>query len=325
MASAGGSGLAGGIASIGEGSLILEESAVFGNSADFYGGLLNQSADMEIRNSSIYGNAGQLATIYNVSFTTSATLAVRSSTIANNNGSFVIYTFAHTAGNIASIVLENSILHGPSTHCGADRVEGAGAATIISVGHNIAGDDTCNLTATGDLPNTDPRLASPGDNDGPTPTLALLDGSPALDAGNDATCPVNDQRGLPRLDRDGNGDGGGDGNPCDIGAYEAPSLLNAAPIADEIIASNTGWGSFPVTLTASDADQDPLTYSIVTQPSHGTLSGTAPNLTYKPFPGFMGWDNFTFKVNDGKVDSNTAAVSVRVFNNYALFLPSLVR
>jgi len=67
-----------------------------------------------------------------------------------------------------------------------------------------------------------------------------------------------------------------------------------------------------VTLTGSDADGDPLAYSIVAGPANGTLSGTAPNLTYTPGPNANGADSFTFKANDGTSDSNVATVSITV-------------
>ena len=67
-----------------------------------------------------------------------------------------------------------------------------------------------------------------------------------------------------------------------------------------------------VPLTASDADGDSLTYSVVTPPTHGTLSGTAPSLTYTPTANYLGPDSFTFKTNDGAADSNTATVSITV-------------
>jgi hypothetical protein len=51
---------------------------------------------------------------------------------------------------------------------------------------------------------------------------------------------------------------------------------------------------------------------VVTNPSHGTLSGTAPNLTYKPAASYHGTDSFTFKANDGQADSNTATVSITI-------------
>ena len=67
-----------------------------------------------------------------------------------------------------------------------------------------------------------------------------------------------------------------------------------------------------ITLTGSDDCNDPLSYLVVTPPAHGTLTGTAPNLTYTPASGFTGADSFTFKVNDGVNDSPTAAVAVNV-------------
>ena len=72
---------------------------------------------------------------------------------------------------------------------------------------------------------------------------------------------------------------------------------------------NTGKS---ITLTASDSDGDKLTYSIVKQPSHGTLTGTSPSVTYKPASGYTGSDSFTFKVNDGRADSNTATISITI-------------
>jgi hypothetical protein len=67
-----------------------------------------------------------------------------------------------------------------------------------------------------------------------------------------------------------------------------------------------------ITLTGSDADGDPLTFAIVTGPANGVLSGTAPNVTYTPAANYSGSDSFTFKVNDGTVDSTVATVSITV-------------
>jgi len=72
---------------------------------------------------------------------------------------------------------------------------------------------------------------------------------------------------------------------------------------------NTARG---ITLTGSDPNGGTLTYAVVGQPQHGSLSGTAPNLTYTPANGFFGNDSFTFKVNDGANDSSPSTVSVRV-------------
>ena len=67
--------------------------------------------------------------------------------------------------------------------------------------------------------------------------------------------------------------------------------------------------SAEVGLTASDIDKDTLTYTVLTNPAHGTLSGTAPNLKYTPEAGYTGKDSFTFKVNDGAADSPTATIA----------------
>jgi hypothetical protein len=68
----------------------------------------------------------------------------------------------------------------------------------------------------------------------------------------------------------------------------------------------------PITITATDPDNSTLNYAVVTQPENGTLSGTAPNLTYNPSTDFVGSDSFTFKANDGTTDSNIAKVSITV-------------
>jgi O-glycosyl hydrolase len=67
-----------------------------------------------------------------------------------------------------------------------------------------------------------------------------------------------------------------------------------------------------IMLAATDPNGDGLTYTVVDSPQHGTLSGTAPNLTYAPAAGFTGTDSFTFKANDGQADSNVATVSITV-------------
>ena len=67
-----------------------------------------------------------------------------------------------------------------------------------------------------------------------------------------------------------------------------------------------------ITLNASDADDDALTYVIVTDPAHGLLSGTAPNITYTPSANYNGSDSVGFIVNDGTADSSTSTVNITV-------------
>lgn len=67
-----------------------------------------------------------------------------------------------------------------------------------------------------------------------------------------------------------------------------------------------------ITLKAVDADSASLTYAVVASPTHGSLSGTAPALTYTPSTGYTGADAFTFTANDGGQTSAAATVSITV-------------
>lgn len=91
-----------------------------------------------------------------------------------------------------------------------------------------------------------------------------------------------------------------------------PVAGNNPPVAKDSSITTPENTPAAATLSATDADSDPLTYIVLTNPAHGTLSGTAPNLTYTPNTGYSGPDSFTFKANDGKADSNTATVSITV-------------
>ncbi len=57
---------------------------------------------------------------------------------------------------------------------------------------------------------------------------------------------------------------------------------------------------------------DPLIYGIVGLPTHGTLTGTPPNVTYAPAANYLGTDSFAFVAKDGSVSSNTATISITV-------------
>jgi uncharacterized protein YjiK len=88
--------------------------------------------------------------------------------------------------------------------------------------------------------------------------------------------------------------------------------FNFAPVASDASPVFVEDTPGPVVLEAADQESDPLSWSIVAPPLHGSLSGSAPNLTYTPDANFHGSDSFTFRVNDGKEYSNTAAVSITV-------------
>jgi cysteine-rich repeat protein len=150
---------------------------------------------------------------------TSATLSVDSSTITGNNADGIV----DAAGGLAlvnataflrdSIIAKNTSPFSTTADC---QLKSGSSGTR---GHNLLGSATCVNTgnAGGDLIGVDPKLGPLGDNGGPTPTHALLDGSPALDAGDPLGCIdfnqvllAEDQRGSPRMSN----------FRCDIGAFE---------------------------------------------------------------------------------------------------------
>jgi CSLREA domain-containing protein len=141
-----------------------------------------------------------------------------------------------------SIKLQNTIVSGNSgTNCLGVTTDG---------GHNISYPDSGNDTP-GDCvgTNVNPKLGPLSDNGGPTETMALLPGSPAIDgvpaAG--ANCPATDQRGVTRPQ----------GQACDIGAYEAaapvnsgrPVITGAPQPAATLMCSTGAWINFPLTFS----------------------------------------------------------------------------
>jgi predicted outer membrane repeat protein len=90
-----------------------------------------------------------------------------------------------------------------------------------------------------------------------------------------------------------------------VAVNDAPVAQSQSVIADEDIAK-------PILLTAVDVDGDELTYTIVSAPSYGSLTGTPPNVAYLSNAGYFGPDSFSFMVNDGSVDSAAATVRLIV-------------
>jgi probable HAF family extracellular repeat protein len=86
---------------------------------------------------------------------------------------------------------------------------------------------------------------------------------------------------------------------------------NHAPVANDGSVTTNENTPVSVALSATDADGDTLSYSIVSNPTHGSLSGSGANRTYTPAPWYIGGDSFTFKAADPSgAMSNTATVSI---------------
>jgi hypothetical protein len=144
-------------------------------------------------------------------------LRLNNSTISQNGASEVC-AFGHCYGGngggiYGSATLQNSII--------ANSIHGGNCyGTMTSHGYNMSSDGTCNFSNSGDRNYTNPMLGPLQYNGGPTQTMALPSGSPAIDTGNPSGCTdgqgdllKTDQRGMPRPDHE-------DSGRCDRGAYE---------------------------------------------------------------------------------------------------------
>ncbi len=187
--------------------------------------------------SSLYGGAGGaggkggsgLGAIHNANnmFMTNCTLAFNSSSIGlggaggaagqgeggqpgppGTNGT-AIGGIQTTGGRLVNTLLATNA---PGGNCSGPITDG---------GHNLSSDASCAFTSVGSLNNTDPLLGPLANNGGPMLTMALLPGSPAIDAGDGAAAPKTDQRGFPRPA----------GLASDIGAFEYGSMLPVLAIS----------------------------------------------------------------------------------------------
>jgi len=153
------------------------------------------------------------------------------STVANNSAATeggAVTSWTESASAVATITAVNTIVSGNSAPAGANCYDGVGGlnSPFVSAGYNLENLNTCNFDQPSDQPNTNPLLGALANNGGPSATHALLDGSPAIDAADNATCaaaPVSgvDQRGILRPQ----------GLVCDIGAYEQQEPPNAVSLA----------------------------------------------------------------------------------------------
>jgi hypothetical protein len=191
--------IGGGIRSFG--TLKVINSTISGNDADFAGGGSdNDGGTLEVINSTISDN--------NASLDGGAINGIGTSTIINSTISGNSASFGGGISGGATVTLQGTIVANSEFggNCAGQPTDG---------GYNIDDDGTCGFAqATGSLPNTDPLLDPEGlkDNGGPTPTIALLPESPAVDLVGQDACPPpsTDQRGVERPQ----------GEACDAGAFE---------------------------------------------------------------------------------------------------------
>ncbi|MBL8335243.1 MAG: tandem-95 repeat protein, partial [Rhodoferax sp.] len=113
------------------------------------------------------------------------------------------------------------------------------------------------------------------------------------------------------LDGDANGSAGGDY----LHVFRIDRSTNTLPVADAQTVPVNEDGSVLITLSGSDADGDPLAFGLASNPLHGVLSGFDPvtrQVTYTPQADYWGTDSFQFQVDDGKLGTRTATITLQV-------------
>ena len=228
------------------GTLTLSDSTVSGNAGD-YAGIYNTSA-MTIIDSTITKNSGAESAGDGGGIANVGTMTVIASTISGNTNGGIYSGQGHTATLGATIVADNT-----GVNCDAYD-----AASLDSAGYNLTNDTTgtaCSFDATTDLVNKNPLLGSLANNGGPTQTLLPGATSPAADViaktttlRGVAVCPGTDQRGVARP---GQGE-----TRCTIGAVEAGYTK---PTTTSVTLS-------PATVTAGTR----VVYLVVVTPKSGT-------------------------------------------------------
>lgn len=193
-----------------------------GGGAGLGGAVFSDAATVTIRNSTFFGNAaahgnagaGDLGARNGLDagagvFAVDGILAISNSTISGNettgtNAGLTMYRSSRSAYS-ASLLLTNTIVGANVT--AARECELIGAVSATGAGNLIANNVNCPGVVSSDDPLLGPlAIEAPGN----TPTLAIDDGSPAYEAGDDDSCEAADQRGVSRPRS----------LHCDIGAYE---------------------------------------------------------------------------------------------------------
>ncbi|MCH9814694.1 MAG: Ig-like domain-containing protein [Epsilonproteobacteria bacterium] len=89
-------------------------------------------------------------------------------------------------------------------------------------------------------------------------------------------------------------------------------ITNTPPVIKTQTVETVESKAISFTVDATDSENDTLTFHITKDPTHGTLTGTAPTLTYTPTTNFIGQDSFSIKANDGKDDSEIVTILIEV-------------
>jgi hypothetical protein len=246
-------------------TLTMAGSTLSGNTAAFGGGIDNAGTPSlthcTLTNCTLAGNT---ITQDGGGIDNAGTLTLTDCTVAGNSASR-----GGGAFNAGTLTLANTILAGNTAPSGPD-VSGA----VTSRGHNLIGDpsggsgfDSTDRQGTPGSP-LDAGLAPLGKYGGPTATMALLPGSPAIDQGDNRLVPAGvttDQRGFARIS----------GPAVDIGAFEVQDLVINLDVGENVrLQSDASPGLLDVVF--SNSSRPNFTIDVTTRPAI-LINGSANN------------------------------------------------
>ena len=250
------------------GSITITNSTISDNHAGGEGGGIFQLAGtMSLRNVTISGNSAYLGG--GISKQSNAGAALTHVTIAGNSASY--YGGIYSLATLPPIGLSNTIVAnntGASGSCGSSSPTPA----IADGGGNLVYPASSSCDGIAPITTGDPKLGALALNaPGVTATMALGEGSAAIDAGLVGGCAAQDQRGVARPQ----------GAGCDIGAYEAepvPSSDGTPPVITPSVSGtlgNNGWYRSDVTVSWSVTDAESAVTSAPCAPT--TISADTPS------------------------------------------------
>lgn len=266
----------------------ITDSTINNNTTDFQAGVGIQDATVNLTNCTVSNNSATTGGGAITSRATSGTAAttLTNCTVANNSGpggSLFVLKFANAVA--ASLNVKNTLAANNSP-----VNFGNSGGVLASFGHNLDTDGTSLFVngLNGDIIGSqaspvDAKLAPLADNGGPTQTRALMNNSPAIDAGTILGAPAKDQRGVPRPQN----------GVADIGAFESKLLCLGA------LAGGKAGVAYSETLSVS-CGSGPFTFSV----AQGNLPpGLSLNSTTGKISGlvtFPGTWNFIIKVSNAQ-------------------------
>ena len=309
------------------GTLSILKSTISGNVALYSGGGIADENTVIVTNSTLSGN--QTYNYGGGGIVTTGMVTLTNTTISGNDGGWQRSGGGLYVGNGGTLNAKNSIVSKNTASLGPDVF-----GNLTSQGYNLIGNNSgvTIVPTTGDQIGTlanpiDPLLGALANNGGPTQTMALLPGSPAIDKGSAASGVMTDQRGLTRpIDFSFIANAtGGDGS--DIGAFEAQTLPNTPPTITTVSPLMRQQGSAATNLqiaTISDADQTATTLTVTAAQATGsgvTVSNITINAVGQVFADVAAGCNtarsatFRLTVSDNQSATAMATLTVNVTDN----------